>query len=227
MQAQKKSIRFQESAAFEKKSNVTRAKLMDAAINVIAANGTARSSIVDITEFAGLANGTFYLYFKSKADLVGQLGLAIIGAIVNTVHSPALEHDDAAHLVARHLCCFLRIAGSEPTWIPMIIDALGTSVEPREQIEHGIRSDIERGRRSKRFDVPECEEFVAIILALCRIGLERIRDGADIVTVQQRIMEAALRVLGIASTGSHQIAAMTAALPIWSDFQFPALVAEQ
>lgn len=218
-----KSYRFQESAAFEKKANLTRAKIMDAAINVIAKKGVQKASILEITQFAGMANGTFYLYFKNKNELVEQVGFAISAAIVHAIHSPELEHRDAARLVARHLFCFLYIASLEHTWIPLIIDALGATNHPRDRIEHGIRTDIDHGRTSGRFDVPECEEVVSIILSLCRIGLERVLGGAEIATVQLRIMEAGLRVLGISADESRAISVETLQLPEWDKLAFPSL----
>ena len=56
----------------------TRAKLLDAAERVFGENGFERASIVEITKTAGVAQGTFYVYFESKhavfAHLVDTLG---------------------------------------------------------------------------------------------------------------------------------------------------------
>jgi AcrR family transcriptional regulator len=56
----------------------TRQKVLDAAEEVFGTRGYEAASIVDITRAAGIAQGTFYLYFPSKkavfAELVGELG---------------------------------------------------------------------------------------------------------------------------------------------------------
>lgn len=56
----------------------TRQKVLDAAEEVFGTRGYEAASIVDITRAAGVAQGTFYLYFPSKkavfAELVGELG---------------------------------------------------------------------------------------------------------------------------------------------------------
>jgi AcrR family transcriptional regulator len=56
----------------------TRQKVLDAAEVVFGTRGYEAASIVDITRAAGIAQGTFYLYFPSKkavfAELVGELG---------------------------------------------------------------------------------------------------------------------------------------------------------
>jgi AcrR family transcriptional regulator len=50
-----------------------REDLLDAAVRVFAEKSIARSTVSDITESAGVAKGTFYLYFDSKEHLLGAL----------------------------------------------------------------------------------------------------------------------------------------------------------
>ncbi|KAB7704757.1 TetR family transcriptional regulator [Bacillus aerolatus] len=45
-------------------------KILQAAIQVISEKGLDRTSITDIVKQAGIAQGTFYLYFPSKKDLI-------------------------------------------------------------------------------------------------------------------------------------------------------------
>lgn len=51
----------------------TRAKLLEAAEKVFAELGYSEASIVRITEAAGVAQGTFYLYFASKLEIFEEL----------------------------------------------------------------------------------------------------------------------------------------------------------
>lgn len=51
----------------------TRAKLLEAAEKVFSECGYADASIVRITEAAGVAQGTFYLYFSSKLEIFEEL----------------------------------------------------------------------------------------------------------------------------------------------------------
>ncbi len=46
-----------------------KAEILDAAVKVFAAKGYRSASITDINENAGIARGTFYLYFDSKKDV--------------------------------------------------------------------------------------------------------------------------------------------------------------
>lgn len=51
----------------------TRAKLLEAAEQVFAECGYSEASIVRITEAAGVAQGTFYLYFSGKLEIFEEL----------------------------------------------------------------------------------------------------------------------------------------------------------
>lgn len=66
------------TSALTPRGQRTRAKLLDAAERVFGEQGYERASIVEITRTAGVAQGTFYVYFESKqaifAHLVDVLG---------------------------------------------------------------------------------------------------------------------------------------------------------
>ena len=51
----------------------TRENLIEAAKKVISKKGFKETSIQDITEEAGVAKGSFYTYFKTKEEIIGEL----------------------------------------------------------------------------------------------------------------------------------------------------------
>lgn len=55
------------------RGEATRRKLLEAAEAEIGENGFARSSVTSITRRADVAQGTFYLYFPSKKDVLVEL----------------------------------------------------------------------------------------------------------------------------------------------------------
>jgi AcrR family transcriptional regulator len=67
-----------------------RRELMDAAVRVFTRKGITEASISDVTEAAGVAKGTFYLYFDSKEHLLASLRERFVDELM--VHSqPFLE----------------------------------------------------------------------------------------------------------------------------------------
>ena len=59
--------------ALSQKGAATRRRLIDAAERCFAELGYHDASVVKITEAAGVAQGTFYLYFSSKKDVFDEL----------------------------------------------------------------------------------------------------------------------------------------------------------
>jgi len=68
-----------------------RDELVDAARKVFALKGVAGSTVSDIVKAADVAQGTFYLYFKAKGDIVNavveQIGDELIDAIERSVRA--------------------------------------------------------------------------------------------------------------------------------------------
>ena len=60
-------------ARVEENKLVKRSALLEAAFDLFVERGIVRTSIADITKRAGLAKGTFYLYFKDKYDISNKL----------------------------------------------------------------------------------------------------------------------------------------------------------
>ncbi len=57
----------------ERRKQRTRQRILDAARQVITAQGYDATGILDITDLADVSKGTFYLYFKDKEDLTKTL----------------------------------------------------------------------------------------------------------------------------------------------------------
>src|SRR5712672_1356677 len=53
--------------------NDKRARILDAAVKMFAERGYFSSTVAEIARAAGVADGTIYLYFKSKDDLLFEL----------------------------------------------------------------------------------------------------------------------------------------------------------
>jgi AcrR family transcriptional regulator len=66
-----------------------RGALVDAAFGVFMAKGLAASSVDDIVAAAGVAKGTFYLYFKTKDDAVNAVAERVVDGVVQVFETTA------------------------------------------------------------------------------------------------------------------------------------------
>lgn len=69
----------------------SRQRLLDAAEKVFGEKGYFPASISDITREAGVAQGTFYIYFKSKKDVFVEV-LESLGHLIRRVTRVAIEN---------------------------------------------------------------------------------------------------------------------------------------
>jgi AcrR family transcriptional regulator len=90
-----------------------RAELVSAAAAVFAQRGVANTAVSDIVKAAGVAQGTFYLYFDSKDDAV----LAVVDQIANGICEQTATRIAAATSAVDKLTSFsgvLSEAGAQP-----------------------------------------------------------------------------------------------------------------
>lgn len=66
---------------------VRREQILDAAARVLAAKGLGAMTVADVVDGAGIAKGTFYLYFGSKEDLVAALQARYQESLITRAHA--------------------------------------------------------------------------------------------------------------------------------------------
>jgi AcrR family transcriptional regulator len=78
----------------DEQKRFTRQRLVDAAKEVFARTGYAAATIEDITNAAGASRATFYLHFKSKAEIVQELFLNVLLPDSNDIYEHLHELRD-------------------------------------------------------------------------------------------------------------------------------------
>src|SRR5512140_1120606 len=85
---------YRATASTEARKDARRQQLVKTASRVFATRGYAATTVKDIAEEAGVAVGTFYLYFKSKEDMLATLyedmSERVSGAVDGAVTGPGL-----------------------------------------------------------------------------------------------------------------------------------------
>jgi AcrR family transcriptional regulator len=84
-----------------KRPEARRGELIAAARKVFARKGVASSAVSDIVKAAGVAQGTFYLYFKTKSDVVNAVVEQMTDEMVDSIERSVTTSDMGA--VARLL----------------------------------------------------------------------------------------------------------------------------
>ena len=71
-----------------------RNSLLDSAFSLFIRNGFSKTSISDIVNAAGVAKGTFYLYFKDKYDIRNHLISHKASQVFLAAYTELQKHED-------------------------------------------------------------------------------------------------------------------------------------
>lgn len=90
-----------------------REAIMRAATRVFAANGYANSKVADIARHAGVADGTVYLYFKSKEEILHSIFDRHAGEALAEVRKQIAATDDPREQLRRLATTHLELLGAD------------------------------------------------------------------------------------------------------------------
>ncbi len=91
-----------------------RRKILDAAVSVFAQNGYYSSKVSDIAREAGVADGTIYLYFKNKEDLLIQVFLDTMTVILERQEQVLAEIADPTDRLRAFITTHYELVASSP-----------------------------------------------------------------------------------------------------------------
>ena len=182
----------------------TRARLTEAALRLMSERGITATSVSEIAAEAELANGTFYLYFRDKAEIVAAVCQAVTRAMHDDMSSTRLSLDDGAARVAFGTPQFIEIAAAEPVWGRLLVSAFTEFDAFKEDVAHYMRLDVALGIEQGRFSEPLDEFVIDAHLAILRAGVSaRLAGGGP--DVAARAAEYQLRILGMSAADSRQV----------------------
>lgn len=90
-------MEYKKNTKVEKKKNLKESELFNAAFELFTTKGIQDTAIDDIVKKAGVAKGTFYLYFNDKYDIVNKLILK---------HSSKIVKDAMNEIARRNIVIF-------------------------------------------------------------------------------------------------------------------------
>ncbi|MEM7140988.1 MAG: TetR/AcrR family transcriptional regulator [Actinomycetota bacterium] len=194
-----------EPSRVERRKATTRARIVDAAEQLMRERGVDGVTIQDITDAADVGHGTFYLHFKTKRDVLRPIITRLSVPNHEQVQRAAAEDADPALRIALGIRFLVRDIAEDPLWswyaradtsfMRMIAD-MGS--EPFE--------DASRGMETGRFlitDPQATSHFLDGALIGVVIGLD---DGRPVDDVAEATAELVLRVLGVDAREAAEIA---------------------
>src|SRR5438132_9482364 len=106
-----------------------RARIIDAAIKVFAERGFHTATVAEIARAAGVADGTIYLYFKSKDDLLLRLFDEKMTALLAEVRDALAGEPTAPEKLRRFIQLHLALVERSPELASVLIVELRQSAQ--------------------------------------------------------------------------------------------------
>src|SRR2546423_14911807 len=115
--------------ARDTKANDKRARILDAAIKVFAERGFHSATVAEIARAAGVADGTIYLYFKGKDDLLLRLFDEKMTGLVAEMKTAVAQERSAAEKLKRFIQLHLALVERNPELASVLIVELRQSAQ--------------------------------------------------------------------------------------------------
>ena len=101
-------------ARAEARRETRRSQLLDAATTLFMTKGVATASVDDIVKAAGVAKGTFYLYFATKDEIVNAVAERLVESVAIRAEASMSAHDASPVARLLQLGGALSTVGDEP-----------------------------------------------------------------------------------------------------------------
>jgi TetR/AcrR family fatty acid metabolism transcriptional regulator len=111
------------------KANDKRARILEAAVKVFAERGFHTATVAEIARAAGVADGTIYLYFKSKDDLLLRLFDEKMTEIVEEARTAVAAEKTAPAKLRRFIQLHLSLVERNPDLASVLIVELRQSAQ--------------------------------------------------------------------------------------------------
>jgi TetR/AcrR family fatty acid metabolism transcriptional regulator len=112
-----------------------RARIVDAAVHVFAEHGFFNATIAQIAREAGVADGTIYLYFKSKDELLFRLFDEKMSALLEEAKGQLAKEPDAPSRLTRFIHLHFALVEKSPALASVLIVELRQSAQLLKQLE--------------------------------------------------------------------------------------------
>ncbi|MEM1245358.1 MAG: helix-turn-helix domain-containing protein [Acidobacteriota bacterium] len=189
----------------ERKKARTRARIVEAAERLMRQHGVEAVTIQDITEAADIGHGTFYLYFKTKDQVLRPLIERLSEDVHAEVDRAAAGSRDPAERMALGLRILLRTIAEDPLW-GWYASCSGTPFS-RLVADMGAppAEDMERGMETGRFHFSNFQATSSFIDGALVGVVRSLTAGTQVEEIADNTAELVLRVLGLDAEEARRI----------------------
>jgi AcrR family transcriptional regulator len=185
----------------------TRELLLDAAVRVFARKGAGAAAIHEIAAEAGVANGTFYNYFRTREDLLEATSLRLALRLHAAIAASRSAVDDPAERVAIGCRRFVLQARQDPVWASALLRVWHSTAVASTTAADPLLDDLRAGRRARRLKYANETAALDLVQGTVLSGMRSVLEGRAADEHASAIAALVLRGLGVTPAAADTIAA--------------------
>ena len=185
----------------------TRASLLRSGVAVIAEKGVEALRITDVTEHAGVANGTYYNYFDDKDALITAISDEVLGGLAEALDRGLEGEDNAVRRMTLASAGAIRGALIYAEVGAVVANMAEQVPATRGRLLQFMRQDLTLGVEQGRFEVEVSDFLLEQIFALVVVAIRaQSRSGLDPEKTKQ-VCEHILRLCGLTPSAARRAVA--------------------
>jgi AcrR family transcriptional regulator len=185
----------------------TRRLLLDAALRVFARKGAGAAAIHEVAAEAGVSNGTFYNYFRTREDLLAAASLSLAERLFADITASAVGVTDPAERVAIGMRRFILKALDDPTWGAALLRVWASSPVLIGYAETPLLADLRLGTQRRRLRFRSEAAAVDLVQGSVLAGMRTVLEGRAGGEHASAVAAGVLRALGVPPAEADAIAA--------------------
>lgn len=164
----------------ERKRMRARARILEAAEELMRAKGFDTVKIQDITDVADVGHGTFYTHFKTKMDVLVPIVRTKARQVTERLDDLTLDMSDPAEVVSVSVRHMLTEISKDPLWTWFLFKSDLPMDQIREASGESAKRDIQNGIATGRF-IDHHEETLEPFLLGALVGIirDKFETGLD------------------------------------------------
>jgi AcrR family transcriptional regulator len=174
----------------------------------LARGGTGPVSIQEVTAEAGLANGTFYNYFRTREELLEATVVPLTQRLVQRLNatSAGVGIDDPARRLALGVRAFIEHAVADRTWAAALVRIWGSTASLPRRAGVAVLADLRSAQKRRRLWVPDEGAALDLVQGTVIASIRSVIEGNA--TAERGVAVAALllRALGLSAREADALA---------------------
>jgi AcrR family transcriptional regulator len=175
----------------------TRGALLDAALRVFARKGVGGTAIHEIAAEAGVANGTFYNYFRTREEVLEGASRLLAKRLADEVSASYARIDDPVERLSIGCRRFMLKALEDPTWGAGVLRVWASAPLMSNTLNEAMVADLRAGRRRGAFHYKSERAAADLVQGTVLAAMRSVLEGHAGEEHAEAIASLVLRGLGV------------------------------